>query len=296
MATKKRHSVPKIYEIVDTLALFSGPARSKEDKKRLVKQYGEAFEKREEAELYKMGYIKIPRTLLYTKQFKNMNKATKVLLLWLMIKQQIIEIKRKAGIEDEETKCKGVTVSNAEFAFYTGISVKHIPERIKELEEIGWVKSKKRMTGNRVDSTIYQLPTWPKDKLGYIKVPIRLLVTPAWQELSYSAKAMLIVLLSEHTSAVSGSKTPFPQFTIAYEQIKNFGFSQATVRTALQELEVFCFISVVHGKLNEATGKNDLNQYKLSTDCLYLWKEHTDAKRNELDDAKRYKKKSAAPK
>ena len=277
--------LPLSYEKVRALEIYSGVRRTQKDKEKLIREMTEdELWKSEEASLYGFRSVQIPRSLLYRTQLKAINPAARSVYVWLMTKQRILELAKKAGVENEETdRLPIVTARNCEIANYTGIPASNISGHIKALEDAGLLKTKKVKTGGKITGTLYQLPTWPNDPMGYFYVPIKSMLTPAWISLTHNAKWLWLTLLSDHYSKKGDEGNRFPVYERAYSEIKKHGLkSDATVRKATVELERMGFVYVTHGRYDEDNGQREMNTYQISADHIHLWADQIEIIRDNL--------------
>ena len=302
--------IPKIWEIVSERRVYSDAHRTRKDVEKMICDEGLAdFLRGEEAALYRMGYAVINRSMLRSKSFRDLPAAAKSVLLWLIAKDQIIAKKKEAGIDDEETRAyPAVTATNKEIALYAGINEKCVQLYVKALREAGLIMRKKRKTGGRTDTTLYQVPGWEIDDAGYFLLPLKTVVTPAWIALSHNAKTVYLYMLSEHNAAqykISKAKVAeeeaceedrFPTFRLTYGQMKDLcGISSRTAKWVLRELSKLGFIHMTRGIYDEETGKREMNEYVISADHLHIFKNHAakiaaDIQRERANKVKYYKR------
>lgn len=270
----KRKRTPSLYNIVSDLKRDNFREKSLEEriKESSIEDLSK-LNKYEYLDLYQFGYVYIPRILLFIEEYIRLRAAAKAVYIWLIAKARIIEQKVKLGIYDDETRrFPAVTASNKEIAVYAGIKGhKNVPQYTAELENAGFIrKCINKATGKKFPS-LYQLRPLTMDKSGYIRFPLKALVSVAYGQLSYEAKALYLIMVSESGSAKKDSEELFPEFKIAYSQIEKYGFSSATISNCIQELETYRFITAIHGKYNRELERNDMNIYALSTRFLDLF-------------------------
>ena len=183
--------------------------------------------------LYNLGNVKIPRSMLMSKKFQSLKPSSKSVYLWLMAKEEIIRKKRRAFIEDKETEQKEgvITASRREIAKFTGIRSSHLKASIDDLKDADLVKMRPVKEGGKVIATVWQIAHWDIDKRGYVKMPLSVIISPAWQDLTHETRILYIALLSEHCSAKKKQGKKFPVFTFTYNQIRaTYGLSKDTIR------------------------------------------------------------------
>lgn len=187
----------------------------------------------EDRALYSLGHIKVPRSMLMDEKWQALKPSSRSVYLHLMMKEEAIRQKRKALIDDIETEQKeGIVVaSTGEIESYTGIRADKIKAYRDELVSAGLVKSKQITEEKNVVTTKWQLAKWPIGKAGYVKVPLAVMISPAWQYFSHDTRLLYIALLSESCSAKKKKKQKFPEVMIAYSQIcAKYGLSKSTIR------------------------------------------------------------------
>lgn len=249
----------KIYNYIDNRVLLSPlPERPGDPVKR-------------DREMYGLGHVKVPRRMLMDERWQSLKPTSKSVYLWLMAKEEIIKKKRKALIDDNETAQKDgvITASYEEIAVYTGIRSDKIKACKDELYAAGLVESKQVLDGKKIIATIWKIAHWPIDKRGYVKMPLAVMISPAWQSITHSTKNLYLVLLSEHCSARKKMKQTFPVFELAYSQIQAYGLSIDTIRSGIKALEDANLIVCEHGEWNKTKSLGSSNEYTISTAFLY---------------------------
>lgn len=248
----------------------------------------------EDRALYSLGHIKIPRSMLLSAKFQDLKPTSKSVYLYLMAKEEIIRKKRKAWIDDTETaQNKGIiTASKREIAKYTGIRSDNLKASMDELQTASLLKKIQVIDDAKIVAPAWQIAHWPIDKMGYVKMPLAVMISPAWLNITHETRILYIVLLSEHCSQKKKQGTIFPEFTLTYSQIRSkYGLCTDTirgksgedgrVRSGIKALENTGLITCEHGKFiiekdvnhpddpkkNHVT--QDLNKYWISTDFMY---------------------------
>lgn len=136
--------------------------------------------------------------------------------------------------------------------------------------------------GGKTKAKMYLLGKLPKDKKGYIKLPLKAVITPAYCMLSPTARALYLILLSQHIAVRAKEKEMaaenedyteeiFPTFEIAYSQLVGYGFSKGAVSAAIKELEDYKLIIVDHGEWNADPEQGKSNRYQLTSRFLHLY-------------------------
>lgn len=249
---------------------------------------------RQERDLYSYGQVKMPRSMLYSRTWIDLPRASKTLYLWLLTKREILYRATRRGIRTAEAvrymDDGTVTTTGSEIKTYTGISSKNIKRCFDGLREAGLVKTKQVTSGDRTMATVCKLALWQTDKTGYIKVPMKLLLSPAYIKLDHGSKAFYLIMISEHWSRRKAS-IPFPHFEAAYSQLVPQYGSSATIARMIKALEDAGMLGVDHGewvrrdteikdeedgtdnkkKKPKKTGRASV--YWIKTDYLYLYTE-----------------------
>lgn len=272
MAKLKEKRPRHAYEVIERRGTYQDRAHSEAWLEEQLKLYSpEEMQEKEFERLNKFGAVTIPRALLEDERYTALRPATRTLFIWLLIKERVIQQKKRAGIKDDETRrLPWVTATGSELKTYTGITSKHAGEHIKALQAAGLIQARTEKTGARTEANIYKIEQLEYDHKGFLKLPVKLLLNPRYIALSYTAKTLFIVLWSQHQAAQVKQKTPVPVFKIAYSQMKNYGIKgRATTSAAISDLENKFFINVTHGKFDEKTHKNRANSYSINTAFMY---------------------------
>lgn len=288
------------YNIVQARKLYTEPTEKPGSKRK------------QERTLYKMGALKIPRTMIYSEIFLSLKRTTKPVYIWLMAKEEIIKQKIKDGINDDETRRYTernlISTSQEEIEKYTNVRADHVKNNLEELSAAGLIRYKRETVGGRTDATVYQLAAWQRDKRGYVKMPIKALLTPAYVNLEHNDKLLFLIMMSQHCSQKKrevervrelGKRYPeltiitnaFPEFEMAYSQIQKFGIkSSATLAQGIDALKNAGMLEITHGRWLTKEMR-ETSSYSIKTDFLY---KHD----NEIKPARRdrYKKTHTEPK
>ena len=258
--------------------------------------------------LYDLGNVKIPRSMLMDEKWQSLKPTAKSVYLHLLAKEEVIRKKRRVWIDDEETAQREgvITASRREIAKYTGIRIDNLGASIEELLAADLINIVKAKDGKKVIATGWQLAHWSIDKKGYVKMPLSVMISPAWQYISHETRILYIALLSEHCAQKKKQGEKFPVFTLSYNQIrKMYGLSKNTIRmkqgekdkkieedrarkiepghakTGIKALEDAGLIICKHGKyivmkdpedpdaFEKNDVKQDLNRYTISLDFMY---------------------------
>ncbi len=282
---------PRSYEKVRALEVYSDKPRTEKDKIKAIKEeeHDGDFEKAEEASIYCMGSYKLPCSTLFHPRLYNLNGAARSVYIWILTKRKILEMAARVGVDNEETRrLPAVTIRNIEVAKYTGIPAGYVPEKVEDLVKAGLIETEKVMAGAKLKCVLCTIKEWPASAMGFVQVPIKTMLTPAWINLTHSAKWLYLILLYEHGMKKGRAKAEseeneddeqpvidrFPFFELAYSEIEKHGLkSDETVNNAIKELEALGFIKVMHGPYSKRTGQREINRYKLLADHLHLWQD-----------------------
>lgn len=273
MARKK---LPTSWQIVGELQTYSDKRPSPARLDELLEKYtAEELQQREQRILYRMGYISIPRALLEDERYINLRPGTKSVFYWLMIKAEIIRQKKKAGVEDEETRrLPWITATGKEIKFYAGIKSKdgtrHISEHTDALKAAGLIDTREEKTGGRTEAKLYRIEALEIDYKGYFKAPIKVFLTPQFTRISHTAKALYMIMLSQNQLAQVKTKQTFPVFRVAYSQMKKYGVKgYKTISDGINELENYELITVDRGVFIKSKDKKSDNSYTMTTGIIY---------------------------
>ncbi len=264
--------VPKVYEIIAARRYWTDAPlwKTDEEKKHVVLTTDpDELEKIFEAMLYSKGYIKIPRSMILSKDYQALPRAARSVFIWLLVKRKVIEKKAADGVRDEETDLlPAVTSSRKEVAYYTGIDEKNITKIMNTLRRAD-VLEDDHNKGNTAKS--YKLKEWPEDYQGWFPLSIKTVICPAWRKLGHAARQLYLIMLSEHAAAKGETGLRFPRYDIPYSLIRDmYGMNVKTISNALNELDEMSFVYIDRGEWNTGSRKNSPNYYKISPEHLWM--------------------------